>query len=112
MTEFLVFPQPVQPVGVGPCKDESPQAEACSTKTFPCRLNFTQITAAELSGGRNCAAVQQEHHAEKQDQRGSQQRENSPIEGALPGRAQRGSRRVAERAALGEGALRQSQNCE
>jgi hypothetical protein len=33
MTKILAFPQPVQPVGFGPCKDQNPQAEARATKS-------------------------------------------------------------------------------
>src|SRR5580698_10597180 len=65
-----------------------------------------------LCRGGDRAAVQQEHHAQKQNQRWSEQRENSVIERTLTGLSKSGSGGVAEGAALGEGTLRRGQNCQ
>ena len=54
---------------------------------------------------RNCAAVEQEHHGKEQYQSRSEQRQNSDIQRSLAGRAHGGRGRVAQRAALREGAM-------
>jgi hypothetical protein len=60
----------------------------------------------ELFGSGDGPTVEQEHYAKEQDERGREQREDSVIEGALPGLAEGGGGGVTEGAALGEGALR------
>jgi hypothetical protein len=62
--------------------------------------------------GVEIAPVKQEHYAEKQDQRGSDQREDSVVEGTLAGLSKSGSCGVAEGAALSEGALGRSEYCQ